>query len=111
MTLYLIPAWITSGLMVSRSSARMARAYIGSHRARRAASLRRGSSPPIAATSAGLGGRQCGPIPSSNRRIDAGQARLAGAGPGVTTASAAMTAALSSRGIDPWPHVPWTVIR
>ena len=27
------------------------------------------------------------------------------------TIVAARTAALSSRGIEPWPHVPWTVIR
>ena len=51
------------------------------------------------------------------RRRRARNASITGVGRGApgtarrVTAVAARTAALSSRGIEPWPHVPWTVSR
>ncbi len=97
MTLYLIPAWIVPGLMVSRRSARTARAYMSSHSRLTAASARRGSSSEIARARAAASGGRAASIPSSRARIGAvmrgspGEARR-------RIASAARTIALSSRG-------------
>ena len=110
-TLYFTPARMMSGLMESRRSARMARAYIGSHAVRMAASLRRGSvSSAMVATNAARSGGSSARTPSRNSRITG----VRRGSPGMArrrTTSAAMTAALSSRGMEPWPQVPWTWIR
>ena len=110
MTLYLNPAWTTSGLIVSRSSARTARAYIGSQATERAASARFESSPDRArSTSAASDGNS--DAARSRARAITGVIRI---GPGTARramTAAASTAALSSRGIDPWPCVPRMAIR
>ena len=109
MTLYLMPAWTTSGLIVSRRRARRARAYIGSHSAHGGVGAARVVAADRADQRRGLR-RQATATTIEERRIGAvsrgspGEARR-------RMASAARTAALSSRGIEPWPHVPWTEMR
>ena len=110
MTLYFIPAWMTSGLNVSRMTARRIRAWIGSHSAPIASSARRGSSP-VAASRSRRWSSPSAALTSSSSRRTTGVIR---GSPGVArrrTTSAARTAALSSRGSDPWPCVPVTWIR
>ena len=110
MTLYLMPECTTSGLTVSRTSARRARAYIGSQATAIAASARPGSSPdsPSRMRAASAGSSAAA---SRRKRAMTGVRRV---GPGLARRSmtaAARTAALSSRGIEPWPDVPRTAIR
>ena len=107
-----MPAWTMSGLRVSRIRARKARAYIGSHSrvdgrvGRRRVQLA-GSDP--AQDRGALAGSAS--AAASRKRVITGVMRI---GPGVarrSIARAARTAALSSRGMDPWPHVPVMWIR
>ena len=81
MTLYLIPAWITSGLIVSRRSARRARAYIGSQAAASAASARDRSSPVSARSRAAASGGRAAAA-SSMKRAMTGVMRV---GPGTAS--------------------------
>ena len=88
----------------------MARADIGSHRASRAASARRGSSLARARRTRAGSPSRLSAAPRKNSAIVA----VSRGGPWTlsrATIWAARTAALSSRGIDPWPHVPRTEIR
>ena len=106
-----MPAWTTSGLMVSRSSARRARAYMGSQATARAASA-------PARVVARQGAQELARLV---RQLGRGEVEEAGhhraspaSDPGTARRSmtaAASTAALSSRGIEPWPHVPLIAMR
>ena len=109
-TLYFTPAWTMFGLIVSRRSALMTRAEIGSQVASSDVSPTRGSS----LASARIIRAASASTRSATPRRNACMTGVGRGGPWTASraiAAAARTAALSSRGMEPWPQAPWTVRR